>query len=55
MDNDDRPPRGPLFILDADDPEETRPGELDNLRFEKTVCDLFSQGLCVMPKNKWVN
>jgi hypothetical protein len=60
--DDDRPvPRGLLFILDNPEERElyvahdAKPGELDSLRFDKKVCDLFSQGLCVMPRIKWVN
>jgi hypothetical protein len=51
MDDDEKPvPRGLLFLLT----QEGKP-ELDNLQFEKTVCDLYREGRCFVPRVKWVN
>jgi hypothetical protein len=50
-DDEQSPPRGLLSILDT---EEGRL-QLDNLQFEKTVCDLYSEGRCILPRIKWVN
>ena len=58
--DDDKPvPRGLLFILDDAEglcvARDGKPGELDSLRFEKRICDLYAEGRCILPRTKWVN
>ena len=51
MDDEGNPPCGILFLLGT---EEQKP-ELDNFQFEKMVAELYLEGACVLPPNKWIN
>jgi hypothetical protein len=50
-DDNERPvPRGLLFLLTPE-----FESERDDLQFEKTVCELYTEGRCVVPRGKWVH
>jgi hypothetical protein len=47
---DDNVPRGILFVLDTDlEPK------INDLQFEKMVCDLYSEGRCILAPTKWMH